>query len=534
MCWSLPVLASLWILIGEYVLSNWRSTLATVSISSLYFLMIGKSAIKNGVKQIRNNLNTDIDFLDLFALPIEDGIFFLITNLIIVLQLSIFDKAWIILDTFPALVQNTVNEFSNIRKKRLLAEIIELSMSITYVKYFIRSLLLSASIFPQEYLRAYEAALTRLKKRWYLFYIASFALPILIKQDLIVLGIFGGSTDDLIDEASSNEEAINNLKMMTEWLDIVYDELDNDSRQDSLCLTELRRKCQSKTIISFLDPEKAKQIHHFLQKRVPNEAYDSFLLLSTVVHRIPRYPFDELLRGYYWDTERLKQTVNENRQNVKGKTIIQNVDELIQYFRWVGGCTGDKFVWDILSYENSNIVDRTDCIQKRCEILAKSNDLGVSIVLINAARDIRKDAEKYGRVYIPVEWFHEQNPIQFKILNIDSSDLVQPSPSHLSDLLAAFSAKSDVNLDCFPYATYTSQLLDIAEKFYHESIEGIQDLPTSVRRPFRLMIEITREFGHELLKYDLSAYSSQNYYWRGKLSKKKLLWTAIKVLWGPS
>lgn len=497
-------------------------------------MIIENSAIKNGVKQITNSLNTDTDFLDLFAVPIEDGIFFLITNLIIVLQLSIFDKAWIILDTFPALVQNTINEFSNSRKKRILAEIIELSMSITYVKYFIRSLLLPASIFPQEYIHAFETSLTKFKKRWKLFYFASFPVPILIKQDVIVLGSFGGSTDDLIDEASSNEEAINNLKMMAEWFDIVYDDLDNDSRQDRLCLTELREKCQSKTIISFLDPEKAKQIQHFLQERVPNEAYDSFLILSTVVHRIPRYPFDELLRGYNWDIERLKSTVNENSQNVKGKMIIQNVDELIQYFRWVGGCTGDKLVWDVMSYENSNMVDRTDDLKKRSEILAKSNDLGVSIVLINAARDIRKDAEKYGRVYIPVEWFHEQNPIKFRILNINSSDLVQPSPSHLSDLLEAFSVKSDVNLDCFPYATYTSQLLDIAENFYHESIGGIQDLPTSVRRPFRLVIEIVREFGHELLKYDLSAYSGKNYHWRGKLSKRKLLWIAIKVLWGPS
>lgn len=496
--------------------------------------MIEKSAIRTGVKQIGNNVSTSIDLLDLFTLPIEHAIFLFINNLIIVLQLSAFDKAWAILDTFPALVQNTTNELSNVSEKRILAEIIELSMSFTCVKYFIRSLLLPVSAFPEEYLNAYQEALTMLKKRFNLFYIASFAIPIVVKQDLIVLGIFGGSSDDLIDEVSDHAEARNNLTMMKEWLDIVYSELNNDSREDRLCLTELRRKAQSKTIISFLDPAKAKQIRYFLQKRVPTEARGSFLLLSTIAHRVPRYPFDELLRGYEWDIEKLKLKHDGDSKNARGKLMIQTVDELIQYLKWVGGCTGETFVWSILSYENSHMVDAKNYIQRRCEILAKCNDLGVHIVLINLVRDIRKDSEKYGRIYIPVECFHEQNPIQFKIIKINPSDLVKPNPSHLSNLLAAYSVKSDVNLDDFPYATYTSRLLDVAEYFYHESIGAIQDLPRSVRRPFRLVIEIIREVGHELLKHDLSLHSSQNDDRRGKLPKTRLAWTIIKVLWGPS
>jgi 15-cis-phytoene synthase/lycopene beta-cyclase len=379
----------------------------------------------------------------------------------------------------------------------------------------IRSLLLPTSTIPLEYVDAFRNAVSILQRKSKSFYIASFILPIDIRQDSITLYAFCGATDDLIDEASGIDEASNNLKMMTEWLDLIYSSTENESEKDNLSLTELRRRGPSKTIISFLDPEKTKQIRHFLLNRVPIEARTSFLLLSTVAHRVPRYPFDELLRGYQWDLERSMPTVNNvGEKGMTGKILAETQDELVQYARFVAGSIGEMLVWMYLSNQRDLNIEGSkpskafiekDFEQNRWQILSKANDMGVALQTINIARDIREDAEKLGRVYIPVEWFNQQEPIHLKTLNIDPTRLVAPSPSHLSNLLEALSPESGVDLNHFPYATYTARLLDLAGSYY-ESIAAIKLLPKSCQRATRAAVEVYREIGSEVFNRDIANF----------------------------
>jgi 15-cis-phytoene synthase/lycopene beta-cyclase len=451
---------------------------------------------------------------------------------------SAFDKAWNILDTFPALVDKELAE-SRVAKS------IDASISVFYATCLIRSLLLPTSMLPQEYLDAFRHAVSILYQKSKSFYVASLLFPMSIRQDSIALYAFCRATDDVIDEASNSCEASNNLQMMIEWLDLVYSTTKEEPQRTDLSLIELRRRGPSKSIISFLDPEKSIEIRRFLLYRVPVEARPLFLLLSTIVHRVPRYTFDDLLRGYKWDLERSSPIAdNLAKEQRTKKILVETQDELVQYSRFVAGSVGEMMVWTMLGNQRDLNVEGLkplnahfgkDVEQDRLKILSNANDMGVVLQIINIARDIREDAEKLGRVYIPFQWFNEKKASSIKTLNGDSTFLLASSPSHLSNLLAAWSPGSDVDLSHFPYATYTIRLLDLADSYYYECVEAIESSSLVCRRVLRAMVEVYREIGREIYNRDIGNFSKLHTFLgdgrRVKVPNWRRIKTALKCIY---
>jgi lycopene cyclase domain-containing protein len=85
--WSLPVIAAQWLLGGDYFLQRARTWLAAVTIPTLYFAAADRFAILNGIWDITLATSTGIK---ISGLPLEEFLFFLLTNVLVVQGLMLF------------------------------------------------------------------------------------------------------------------------------------------------------------------------------------------------------------------------------------------------------------------------------------------------------------------------------------------------------------------------------------------------------------------------------------------------------------
>ncbi|MEJ2357722.1 MAG: carotenoid biosynthesis protein, partial [Deinococcales bacterium] len=84
--WAAPVLALQWGFGGDLLLSRWRLLLATIVPSTVYLSLADRFALARGIWSIAPDASTGV-FVG--GLPLEEGVFFLATNLMITLGLAL-------------------------------------------------------------------------------------------------------------------------------------------------------------------------------------------------------------------------------------------------------------------------------------------------------------------------------------------------------------------------------------------------------------------------------------------------------------
>ena len=87
--WASPILAIQWAYGGHYLWKNRRIFFTAVSVPTLYLWIADRIAIELGIWYISGTYTTG---LHLFGLPIEEAIFFLVTNLLVTqgIMLSVY------------------------------------------------------------------------------------------------------------------------------------------------------------------------------------------------------------------------------------------------------------------------------------------------------------------------------------------------------------------------------------------------------------------------------------------------------------
>jgi lycopene cyclase domain-containing protein len=85
--WACPVLAILWAYAGAQVRRHGRAFAATLFISTAYLWVIDRTAIGLGIWAISGAYSVG---WNPFGLPVEEAIFFLLTNVLVLLGLSLF------------------------------------------------------------------------------------------------------------------------------------------------------------------------------------------------------------------------------------------------------------------------------------------------------------------------------------------------------------------------------------------------------------------------------------------------------------
>lgn len=153
----------------------------------------------------------------------------------------------------------------------------------------------------------------------------------------------------------------------------------------------------------------------------------------------------ELTDGALWDLE--------------GRTV-ETEDDLITYSNYVGGCVGVMMLPFLI---------QDPAQRRRLETPARS--LGIAMQITNITRDVGEDIRLLDRLYVPVTWMQHHG--------ISPDALRQPAPPHT-------------------YAALMEQMMQTAERYYDQSMQGIDALPWRMRIGILSAARVYREILNEV------------------------------------
>lgn len=171
LAWAGPFALLLWTLSSDLLVNlPYTSTVAPIAIPTLYLWVVDTFALRRGTWVIESGTKLGIHLWD--GLEIEEAVFFLATNTLIVFGLVAFDHAMAILLAFP----------------KLFPQVPELPSPVLLVQ----ALLMDTSKYDSERILGIQQAVGRLKKKSRSFYLASSTFSGRLRIDLILLYVLHG------------------------------------------------------------------------------------------------------------------------------------------------------------------------------------------------------------------------------------------------------------------------------------------------------------------------------------------------------
>jgi len=335
--WAAPFLLLLWSLAYQFILGlPLTNTLLPIALPTLYLWVVDTLALRRGTWVI--NVGTKFGFQLWHGLEIEEALFFLVTNTLIVFGQLAFDNALSVLYAFP----------QRFPDPPLLPP----------PSTLIRALLTPCSQYDEARLVGFREAALRLKRKSRSFYLASSTFQGPLRRDLLLLYSFCRIADDLVDNATTSDEAKDWIRKLHRFLDNAYS------------------KQKTSAII-------ADQVH----AEFPLDTHSALLQLPYA--KISPEPLQDLLRGFEMDLD------------FNTAPPIRTTEDLLLYSERVAGTVAQMCIQLIFHLYPSKLSP-----EEQSRVLAAGNSMGVALQYVNIARDISVDA-KIGRVYLPVNWLSE-------------------------------------------------------------------------------------------------------------------------------
>lgn len=342
--WVAPIFFLLWTFAYQLLLTLPRSkTLLPIVIPTLFLWIVDTLALQRGTWSIESGTKLGIHVWP--HLEIEEAIFFLVTNSMIVMGSCAFDNAVAILDAFPALFPSVPG--------------------MPPPQLMLRSLFTSTSKYDQDRIIGLENALTVLSKKSRSFYLASGVFGGRLRIDLILLYGFCRVADDLIDDAATASEAEAWIGHFTTFLNTIYAKPKNGAGLE-------------KALVPF--PPAAQTILRLLP-----------------ADKLPSQPLYALLDGFRMD---LAFASKEST----GLAPIQTEQDLERYATCVAATIGELCL--SLVYAHDPDKDMPGAHENRDECTQAGVRMGRVLQYINIVRDVKTDAET-GRCYVPEQWLLE-------------------------------------------------------------------------------------------------------------------------------
>ncbi|KAF2820032.1 Lycopene beta-cyclase [Ophiobolus disseminans] len=247
--WAAPIVLLQWTLAYQFILGlPLTNTILPIALPTIYLWAVDTLALRRGTWVISADTKYGVNLWD--GLEIEEALFFLVTNTLIVFGQLAFDNALAVLYTFPTLFPNPPN--------------------LPSPATLMRALLTSPTKYDGARLAGLQDAVQRLKRKSRSFYLASSTFPGPLRTDLLLLYSFCRVADDLVDNAATAEEAKEWISKLHEFLDNVYS--DSKSSRSSMA-----------TIHAYFPPNTRSA------------------LVQLPVAKLPRQPLQDLLRGFEMD-----------------------------------------------------------------------------------------------------------------------------------------------------------------------------------------------------------------------------------------
>ncbi|KIY01445.1 uncharacterized protein Z520_02997 [Fonsecaea multimorphosa CBS 102226] len=337
--WAGPVVLMLWTFAYQLLVTlPWTTTWLPIAAPTLYLWIVDTLALRRGTWSIESGTKLGIQIWP--HLELEEAVFFLLTNTLVVWGGIAFDNAVAVLDAFPG-------HFPTVP-------------GLPAPTLMLKALFLATSKYDTARLQGLRIALTVLAKKSRSFYLASGVFSGRLRIDLILLYAFCRVADDLIDDAPSASEASKWVQHFTYFLDVAY-----SPKRDEEHLQQA------------LDP-------------FPPEAQTILRLLPT--DKLPSGPLYSLLDGFRIDQ---KFFDTGSRQNPP----IQNFDDLERYASCVAGTVGELCL-NLVYYHDP---DQATSPETKRKCLTAGAKMGRALQYVNIVRDVKTDADA-GRCYIPSDW----------------------------------------------------------------------------------------------------------------------------------
>ena len=350
--------------ITELPLSN---TLLPIVLPTMYLWIVDTLALKRGTWVIESGTKLGWQVWD--GLEIEEAVFFLVTNILIVFGLVAFDNAYTILQTFP----NLFISMPELPSPLLL----------------IQALIVPTSVYSDDRIEGLQQALSRLRAKSRSFYLASGVFQGRLRIDLILLYSFCRVADDLVDEVDSVETAKHWLTNLNEYLDICYGK-------------------HSKI--------KSQYVNDYISSKFPPSAQATLEMLPTSC--LSPQPLYDLLKGFEMD---LHFSSSQDPFPIKDEPTLEI------YGSRVAGTVAEACL-ELVFHHTKRIVPE---MQKK-RIVHAGGQMGIALQYINIARDVSVDAAN-RRVYFPTAWLNEKDISPNDIIKDPTSTKAETLRQHLLD-----------------------------------------------------------------------------------------------------
>ena len=368
-------------LILELPLSN---TMLPIALPTLYLWIVDTFALRRGTWVIEPGTKFGLHVWD--GLEIEEAVFFMVTNVLIVFGLIAFDNALAVLQTFPSLFP-----------------------SIPYLPspvLLVRALLTSTKSYDDDRIEGLQQALARLRAKSRSFYLASGVFQGRLRIDMILLYSFCRVADDLVDNAASMPEAYNWIHQLTQFLDIAY---------------------------STRSPEKSVSRETFIIETFPPDIRAALLLLPTFY--LSPTPLYDLVRGFETD---LHFSSSTNPFPIKDEPTLE------VYGSRVAGTVAESCI-ELVYYHTTAVTPE----KLRQQIVHAGARMGIALQYVNIARDIAVDALN-SRVYLPTSWLEGENMSPGDILKDPTSSKAEALRQRLLDSAFDIYAKAKGAIEELP------------------------------------------------------------------------------------
>ena len=245
--WASPFVMLLWTLAHQLILElPLSNTLVPIFLPTLYLWMVDTLALRRGTWVIEVGTKVGIHLWE--GLELEEAVFFLVTNVLIVFGLIAFDNALAVLEAFPSLFPSLP--------------------ALPSPALLVKALLIPTKAYDDDRIEGLQQALGRLRLKSRSFYLASGVFQGRLRIDLVLLYSFCRVADDLVDDAATPDEARDWIIKLIRYLDMSY-------------------------------AEKPASVSEYVLAKFPPFAQPALLLLPTA-YLTPK-PLYDLLKGFEMD-----------------------------------------------------------------------------------------------------------------------------------------------------------------------------------------------------------------------------------------